>query len=84
VRYRAGLATGRAGDIVSTFLHWALPACAALLCLGASGPGVALALADLLDKIGWMAGIDPELMGRVGCEEVLKVALTYLGEQVPS
>jgi hypothetical protein len=43
-------------------------------------PLVGAALAELLDKIAWMVGIDPDLMGRVGCEEVLKIARAYLGE----
>lgn len=42
-------------------------------------PLVGAALAELLDKIAWMAGVDPDLMGRVGCEEVLKIARAYLG-----
>jgi hypothetical protein len=42
-------------------------------------PLVGAALAELLDKIAWMVGADPDLMGRVGCEEVLKIARAYLG-----
>lgn len=44
-------------------------------------PGVALAVADLLDKIAWMGSLDPEMLGRVGCDEAIAIARAYLGEQ---
>jgi len=43
-------------------------------------PAVALAVADLLDRIAWMVELDPELAGRVGVDEALAVARAYLGE----
>jgi hypothetical protein len=44
-------------------------------------PGVALAVADLLDKIAWMGEVDPELLGRVGCDEAVAIARAYLGKE---
>ena len=41
-------------------------------------PSVALAVADLLDKIAWMGELDPGLLGRVGCDEAIAVARVYL------
>jgi len=38
------------------------------------------AVAALLDKIAWMIGIDPDLVGRIGVDETLAVARAYLGE----
>ena len=43
-------------------------------------PPVALAVADLLDKIAWMGEMDPDMLGRVGCDEAIAIARTYLGE----
>lgn len=37
------------------------------------------AVADLLDKIAWMAEMDPDLIERVGGDETLAVARAYLG-----
>lgn len=42
-------------------------------------PGVALAVADLLDKIAWMGEVDPDLLSRVGCDEAFAIARAYLG-----
>lgn len=44
-------------------------------------PGVALAVADLLEKWAWMVELDPDMGGRVGGDEVLNLARTYLDEQ---
>jgi hypothetical protein len=44
------------------------------------GPLVALAVADLLDKIAWMGELDPDMLGRVGCDEAIAIARAYLGE----
>lgn len=43
-------------------------------------PVVALALADLLDRVAWMVKLDGELAGRVGVDETLAVARAFLGE----
>jgi hypothetical protein len=43
-------------------------------------PAVALAVADLLDRVAWMVKLDGELAGRVGVDETLAVARAYLGE----
>jgi hypothetical protein len=43
-------------------------------------PGVAVAVADLLDKLAWMGELDPDLLGRVGCDEAIAIARAYLGE----
>lgn len=43
-------------------------------------PAVALAVADLLDRIAWMGGLDPDLLHRVGMAEVVAIARAYLGE----
>lgn len=43
-------------------------------------PGVALAVADLLDRLAWTLGLDPDLSARVGCDEALEIARAYLGE----
>jgi hypothetical protein len=43
-------------------------------------PGFAAAVADLLDKIAWMGELDPEMLGRVGCDEAIAIARAYLGE----
>ena len=43
-------------------------------------PLVALAVADLLDKLAWMGELDPDLLGRVGCDEAIAIARAYLGE----
>lgn len=37
-------------------------------------PAVALLVADVLDQLGWMVALDPELIGRVGCPEALALA----------
>jgi len=42
-------------------------------------PAVALAVADLLDKIAWMGEMDKEMLGRVGCDEAIAIAMAYLG-----
>jgi hypothetical protein len=42
-------------------------------------PGVALAVADLLDKIAWMGEMDPDQLHRVGCDEAIAIARAYLG-----
>lgn len=42
-------------------------------------PGVALAVADLLDRIAWMCGIDKDLLSRVGSDEAVGIARAYLG-----
>lgn len=47
-------------------------------------PLIGAALADLLGTIAEMVDLDPDLMGRVGCEEVLTIARLYLGEADPS
>lgn len=43
-------------------------------------PAVGLALAALFDRIAWMAELDEELLGRVGVDETLAVALAYLSK----
>lgn len=43
-------------------------------------PSVAMALAEVFDKFAWMGELDPELFGRVGCDEVIALARVYLGE----
>jgi hypothetical protein len=43
-------------------------------------PLVAVAVADLLDKLAWMGELDPGLLSRVGCDEALAIARAYLGE----
>ena len=43
-------------------------------------PVVALAVADLLDKFAWMGEMDEDLLGRVGCDEVIALARAYLNE----
>lgn len=47
-------------------------------------PGVALAVAELLDKIAWMVELDPDLAGRVGVDETLAVARAYMGTKEAS
>lgn len=42
-------------------------------------PGVALAVADWLDKIAWSVEVDPDLISRIGGDEALAVARAYLG-----
>jgi len=42
-------------------------------------PAVALAVADLLDKIAWMGELDAEMLARVGCDEAIAIARAYLG-----
>ena len=42
-------------------------------------PLVALAVADLLDKIAWMGEMDRDQLGRVGCDEAIAIARIYLG-----
>ena len=42
-------------------------------------PGVALKVADLLDKLAWMGELDPDMLGRVGCDEAIAVARAFLG-----
>jgi len=49
--------------------------------VAAMNPLVGAALADVLDKIAWMVETDPDMLG---CDEVLKVAQAYLGEECPS
>jgi hypothetical protein len=44
-------------------------------------PGVALAIADWLDKIAWMVKLDPEMLGRVGCDEAIATAREFLGTE---
>lgn len=44
-------------------------------------PLLGAALADLLGTIAGMADLDPDLMGRVGCDEVLNIARIYLGTE---
>lgn len=41
-------------------------------------PAVALAVADLLDKIAWMGELDPDMLSRVGCDEAIATARTVL------
>jgi len=43
-------------------------------------PLVAVAVADLLDKLAWMGELDPGLLSRVGCDEAIAIARAYLGE----
>jgi hypothetical protein len=43
-------------------------------------PLVALAVADLLDKIAWMGELDADMLSRVGCDEAIAIARAYLGE----
>jgi hypothetical protein len=43
-------------------------------------PPIALAVAELLDRIAWMGELDPDSLGRVGCDEAVAVARAYLGE----
>jgi len=40
-------------------------------------PSVALAVADLLDKIAWMGELDREMLARVGCDEAIAIARAY-------
>ena len=42
-------------------------------------PPVALAVADLLDKIAWMGELDAEMLARVGCDKAIAIARAYLG-----
>jgi hypothetical protein len=42
-------------------------------------PGVIKSVADLLDKLAWMGGLDPDLLSHVGCDEALVIARAYLG-----
>jgi hypothetical protein len=44
--------------------------------IAAMHPLVAAAVADLLDKIA----MDPDMLGRVGCDEAIAIARAYLGE----
>jgi hypothetical protein len=46
-------------------------------------PGVGRMLADLLDKLAWMGELDPEQLGRVGCDEAIAVARAYLATKSP-
>jgi hypothetical protein len=46
-------------------------------------PAVALAVADLIDRIAWTWEIDPDLQARVGGEELLAVARAYLAGERP-
>ena len=42
-------------------------------------PAVALAVADLLDKIAWMGELDADMLSRVGCDEAIAIARACLG-----
>jgi hypothetical protein len=42
-------------------------------------PAVGLALADVFDRIAWVLDLDPDLVHRVGNEDVLKLARVCLG-----
>ena len=45
-------------------------------------PGVAVAVADLLDKIAWMGELDPDMLSRVGCDEAIAIARAYVADPV--
>jgi hypothetical protein len=44
-------------------------------------PPVALALASVFDRFAWLGDRDPDLLHRVGCDEVIAVARAILREQ---
>lgn len=66
-KYRAGVDNGLGGASGEMAAPWDLR--------------TGRAVADLLDRIAWMAGLDAELIGRVGCDEVMAIARAYLNEE---
>ena len=52
--------------------------------VAAWGPPASLAAARLFDKIAWMGELDPDMLSRVGCDEVIALARAYLGEETPA
>lgn len=47
-------------------------------------PPVALALAATMEQIAWMGHLDPDLLARVGCDELIATARAVLREWVPA
>lgn len=43
-------------------------------------PIVALKLVDCFERFAWMAGLDPDLLSRVGCDELVETARAILRE----
>jgi hypothetical protein len=37
------------------------------------------AMAALMDETAWMGGLDPDMLSRVPCDEIIAVAHAYLG-----
>jgi hypothetical protein len=43
-------------------------------------PPVAVALAATMEKVAWMGALDPDLLHRVGCDELIATARAVLRE----